>query len=175
VDHLSRGREDAERVTREIRSAGFKCSFLRFDATAPEELVGQFETTCKPNQLYFFATPPISLETGDWFSPDIIGWDFMRFRKKRINHQRLLKMRLTDCYRTSQNQLFGDSQLLAYDRLQVTCVLLSPESSLTPFQRAKGSGRRTALASRIALLDSLVFACPDRHGRSMVSGHDVAV
>jgi hypothetical protein len=65
-----RGREDAERVTREIRSAGFKCSFLRFDATASEELVGQFETTWKPNQLYFFVTPPISLETGDWFSPE---------------------------------------------------------------------------------------------------------
>jgi len=28
------GKEDAERVTQEIRSAGFKCSCLRFDATA---------------------------------------------------------------------------------------------------------------------------------------------
>jgi len=65
-----RGREDAERVTREIRSAGFKCSCLRFDATASEELVGQFETAWKPNQLYYFATPPISLEAGDWFSPE---------------------------------------------------------------------------------------------------------
>jgi acyl dehydratase/NAD(P)-dependent dehydrogenase (short-subunit alcohol dehydrogenase family) len=65
-----RGREDAERVTREIRSAGFKCSYLRFDATASEELIGQFESTWKPNQLYYFATPPISLETGDWFSPE---------------------------------------------------------------------------------------------------------
>jgi NAD(P)-dependent dehydrogenase (short-subunit alcohol dehydrogenase family) len=66
----NRGREDAERVTREIRSAGFKCSCLRFDATASEEFVGQFETTWKPNQLYYFATPPISLETGDWFSSE---------------------------------------------------------------------------------------------------------
>jgi len=65
-----RGREDAERVAQEIRSAGFKCSCLRFDATASEELVGQFETAWKPNQLYYFATPPISLETGDWFSAE---------------------------------------------------------------------------------------------------------
>jgi len=64
------GREDAERVTQEIRSAGFKCSSLRFDATASEELAGQFETAWRPNQLYYFATPPISLETGEWFSPE---------------------------------------------------------------------------------------------------------
>ena len=65
-----RGREDAERVAQEIRSAGFKCSCLRFDVTAPKELVGQFENAWKPNQLFYFATPPISLETGDWFSPE---------------------------------------------------------------------------------------------------------
>ena len=65
-----RGREDAERVTREIRSAGFHCSCLRFDATASEELRGDFESSWKPNQLYYFATPPISLEAGDWFSPE---------------------------------------------------------------------------------------------------------
>jgi len=64
------GKEDAERVTQEIRSAGFKCSCLRFDATASEELAGQFETAWRPNQLYYFATPPISLETGEWFSPE---------------------------------------------------------------------------------------------------------
>jgi len=64
------GREDAERVTQEIRSAGFKCNYLRFDATAPEELVGQFEIAWKPNQLYYFATPPISLKKGDWFSAE---------------------------------------------------------------------------------------------------------
>ncbi len=64
------GKEDAERVTQEIRSAGFKCSCLRFDATASEELAGQLETAWGPNQLYYFATPPISLETGDWFSPE---------------------------------------------------------------------------------------------------------
>jgi acyl dehydratase/NAD(P)-dependent dehydrogenase (short-subunit alcohol dehydrogenase family) len=66
----NQGREDAERVTREIQSAGFKCSCLRFDATASEELAGQFETAWRPNQLYYFATAPISLETGDWFSPE---------------------------------------------------------------------------------------------------------
>jgi len=64
------GREDAERVTQEIRSAGFKCNYLRFDATASEELAGQFETAWRPSQLYYFATPPISLETGEWFSPE---------------------------------------------------------------------------------------------------------
>jgi len=64
------GREDAERVTEEIRSAGFKCSYVRFDATASEELAGQCEIAWKPNQLYYFATPPISLEKGDWFSPE---------------------------------------------------------------------------------------------------------
>jgi acyl dehydratase len=65
-----RGKADAERVTREIQSAGFKCSSLRFDATASEELLGQFKSGWKPNQLYYFATPPISLEPGDWFSAE---------------------------------------------------------------------------------------------------------
>jgi NAD(P)-dependent dehydrogenase (short-subunit alcohol dehydrogenase family) len=65
-----RGKADAERVTREIQSAGFKCNCLRFDATASEELLGQFKEGWKPNQLYYFATPLISLEGGDWFSAE---------------------------------------------------------------------------------------------------------
>jgi hypothetical protein len=65
-----RGKADAERVTREIQSAGFKSSSLRFDATASEELLGQFKSGWKPNQLYYFATPSISLEPGDWFSAE---------------------------------------------------------------------------------------------------------
>ncbi len=66
-----RGREDAERVAQEIRSAGFKCCCSPFDSTASSEnLGGQFGTTWKPNQLYYFATPPISLEKGDWFSSE---------------------------------------------------------------------------------------------------------
>jgi NAD(P)-dependent dehydrogenase (short-subunit alcohol dehydrogenase family) len=67
----NRGREDAERVTREIQSAGFKCSYFQFDATAPVEIVPtQFGCVWRPNQLYYFATPTISLETGDWFSTE---------------------------------------------------------------------------------------------------------
>jgi NAD(P)-dependent dehydrogenase (short-subunit alcohol dehydrogenase family) len=66
----NRGREDAERVTREIRSAGFKCSSLQFDVTAAETLLAELGSTWKPNQLYYFATPPISLETGDLFSSE---------------------------------------------------------------------------------------------------------
>jgi NADP-dependent 3-hydroxy acid dehydrogenase YdfG len=66
----NRGREDAERVTREIRSAGFKCSCLQFDVTATETLLAKLGSTWKPNQLYYFATPPISLETGDLFSSE---------------------------------------------------------------------------------------------------------
>jgi NAD(P)-dependent dehydrogenase (short-subunit alcohol dehydrogenase family) len=65
-----RGKEDAERVTQEIRSAGFKCSFFQFDATTSKELGGQFEAGWSPNQLYYFATSPISLEAGEWFSPE---------------------------------------------------------------------------------------------------------
>jgi len=67
----NQGREDAERVTREIQSAGFKCGYFRFDATASSEnLLAQLGSAWTPNQLYYFATPPISLETGDWFSPE---------------------------------------------------------------------------------------------------------
>jgi len=66
-----RGRDDAERVTREIRSAGFECNYLPFDATtSSESLVAQLGTGWKPNQLYYFATPPISLEAEDRFSPE---------------------------------------------------------------------------------------------------------
>ena len=64
------GRDDAERVVQEIRSAGLKCSCLQFDATTSEHLKGQFAAGWTPNQLYYFATPPISLEVGDWFSPE---------------------------------------------------------------------------------------------------------
>jgi hypothetical protein len=65
-----RGKEDGERVTREIRSARFKCNHLRFDATAPAELSGEFSLGWKPNTLFYFATPPISLGAGDWFSSE---------------------------------------------------------------------------------------------------------
>jgi len=33
-------------------------------------LLGQFKEGWKPNQLYYFATPLISLEGGDWFSAE---------------------------------------------------------------------------------------------------------
>jgi NAD(P)-dependent dehydrogenase (short-subunit alcohol dehydrogenase family) len=67
----SQGRDDAERVTREIQSAGFKCRYFQFDATAPVEIVpAQFGRVWAPNQVYYFATPPVSLETGDWFSQE---------------------------------------------------------------------------------------------------------
>ena len=67
----NQGREDAERVTREIQSAGFKCGYIRFDATASSEnLLAQLGSAWTPNQLYYFATSPISLDTGDWFSPE---------------------------------------------------------------------------------------------------------
>ena len=66
-----RGKEDAERVAQEIRSAGFKCCCSPFDSTASfENLGGQFGSAWRPNQLYYFATPPISLEKGDWFSSE---------------------------------------------------------------------------------------------------------
>ncbi len=66
-----RGKPDAERITQEIRSAGFKCTCLPFDSTASSEaLLRQLRTGWKPNQLYYFATPPISLEKGDWFSSE---------------------------------------------------------------------------------------------------------
>jgi acyl dehydratase/NAD(P)-dependent dehydrogenase (short-subunit alcohol dehydrogenase family) len=65
------GKEDAERVTQEIQSAGFKCSCLAFDALAySESLALHLGSTWQPNQLYYFATPPISLERGEVFSAE---------------------------------------------------------------------------------------------------------
>jgi hypothetical protein len=67
----SQGQEDAERVTREIQSAGLKCNCFRFDAIAcPDILPEQLGSSWTPNQLYYFATPPISLESTDWFLPE---------------------------------------------------------------------------------------------------------
>lgn len=63
------GKEDAERVAEEIRSAGFKCNYVPFNVTtSSESLAAQLGTAWKPNELYYFATPPISLEAEGWFS-----------------------------------------------------------------------------------------------------------
>jgi MaoC like domain len=65
------GKGDAERVTQEIRAAGFKCNCLGFDALAySEDLAVHLTDGWRPNQLYYFATPPISLEAGGWFAPE---------------------------------------------------------------------------------------------------------
>jgi len=83
-------------------------------------------------------------------------------------------MRLTYWDHIGQHQLY--SQVVPYERLQVICVLLSPESPLIRFQPEQGSRRRIALASRITLLGSLVFARSDPgHGWSMVWGNDLAI
>ncbi len=66
-----RGKEDAARVTNEIRSTGFKCTCLAFDVTDSSDLlIGQLGAEWKPNQLYYFATPPISLEKQNGFSSE---------------------------------------------------------------------------------------------------------
>jgi hypothetical protein len=68
------------------------------------------------------------------------------------------------------------SQLVPYERLQATCVLLSPQSPLIRFQLDEDSRRRIGRFFFPTLLRSLVFACPDPgHGWSMVIGGDLAI
>ena len=71
---------------------------------------------------------------------------------------------------------FFDSQLVAYDRPEVICVLLSPESPLLRFEMDEYSRCSTALASYVTLLRSFVFACPEQcHGRAVFIGDDLAI
>jgi len=69
------------------------------------------------------------------------------------------------------------SEVIACDPLEVTCILLFLESLLTRFQPKECCpGCRPALASRVTLLRSFGFACPDSfHGWSMVIGDDLAI
>jgi hypothetical protein len=89
--------------------------------------------------------------------------------------KKLLKIRLTRCDPTREPRFF-DSQLVTYDRPQVICVLLSPESPLIRFEMDEYSRCSTALASYITLLRSFVFACPEQcHGRAVFIGDDLAI
>jgi acyl dehydratase/NAD(P)-dependent dehydrogenase (short-subunit alcohol dehydrogenase family) len=64
-----RGVEDARRVTQEICKAGFNCRYIECDSRNPQNLSTALGNW-KPNQLYYFATPSISFQTGTWFSHD---------------------------------------------------------------------------------------------------------
>lgn len=57
------GREDADRVAREIRDAGGICHVLAYDATARDGESLQI-AGFSPNQLYYLATPPIRPGSG---------------------------------------------------------------------------------------------------------------
>ena len=90
--------------------------------------------------------------------------------------KKLLKIRLTRCDHTREPQAFDDSHLITYDRWQIICVLLSPESPLIRFYMDEYSRCSTALASYITLLRSFVFACAEQcHGRTIFVGDDLAI
>jgi hypothetical protein len=64
-----RGSEDAERLASEIRGSGGKCECIRFDAGNPDDQsLRTLRAEWKPTQLYYFATPLISLERRTGFS-----------------------------------------------------------------------------------------------------------
>ena len=90
--------------------------------------------------------------------------------------KKLLRIGLTRCDHTREPQGFDDSHLITYDRRQIICVLLSPESPLIRFYTDEYSRCSTALASYIILLRSFVFACPEQcHGRAIFIGDDLAI
>jgi hypothetical protein len=64
-----RGKEDAERVVKEIRAAGGACQTLEYDAGRPaaEQLA---RLTDAPTHAYFFATPVIFRAQAEIFSTD---------------------------------------------------------------------------------------------------------
>ncbi len=88
----------------------------------------------------------------------------MRFRRKTLLSH------------ASKHQALDDSQLEAYDRPQVICVLLSPESPLIRFEMDEYLRCSTALASYITLLHSFVFARSGPfYGRSILGGEYMAI
>ena len=63
------GGNDAERVAREIRAAGYACEILRYDARKPaaEQLASLPDA---PTHAYYFATPPIARPQSEVFSEE---------------------------------------------------------------------------------------------------------
>ena len=99
----------------------------------------------------------------------LILWAFVK-NGKTANES--LKMRLTDCDRTSQDQSLDGSQLAPYDRPEIARVLLFPETPLIWFQSDDSSAYHTA---RTTVLRSVFFAWPDSHSRAMVLGDELAI
>jgi len=90
--------------------------------------------------------------------------------------KKLFKMRLTRCDHTREPQAFDESHLITYDRRQIICVLLSPESPLVRFSMDEYSRCSTALALYIILLHSFVFVRSGPfHGRSILGGEYMAI
>jgi hypothetical protein len=70
----------------------------------------------------------------------------------------------------------GELRITYCDRLQVTRVSLSPESSLVRVRPHRGASYRTALNSHITLRCCFAFARPEHcQRRSMVIGDELAI
>jgi acyl dehydratase/NAD(P)-dependent dehydrogenase (short-subunit alcohol dehydrogenase family) len=66
-----RGRTDAAKLTEEIGAAGGSSHSFAYDVTHPDDsTLRRLASEWLPTQLYYFATPLISLEKGPLFSPE---------------------------------------------------------------------------------------------------------
>jgi acyl dehydratase/NAD(P)-dependent dehydrogenase (short-subunit alcohol dehydrogenase family) len=66
-----RGRSDATKLTEEIGAAGGSSDSFAYDVTDPDDSrLRRLASEWLPTQLYYFATPLISLERGPLFSPE---------------------------------------------------------------------------------------------------------
>lgn len=90
------GRDDAERVTTEIRQAGGNCESLAYDSRllAAEQLASLNAT---PTHAYYFATPPIFRPQSQIFSPERLR-DFLAVYVDGF-------WQLSQALRASQNKL----------------------------------------------------------------------
>lgn len=63
------GKDEAERVTAEIRAAGAECEMLQYDALKPAaEQLDSLSAT--PTHAYYFATPPIYRPQAEVYNPE---------------------------------------------------------------------------------------------------------
>jgi acyl dehydratase/NAD(P)-dependent dehydrogenase (short-subunit alcohol dehydrogenase family) len=66
-----RGRTDATKLTEEIGAAGGSSRSFAYDVTQPNDsTLRRLGNEWRPTQLYYFATPLITLEKGPLFSPE---------------------------------------------------------------------------------------------------------
>ncbi len=139
------GRQDAERVASEIRTAGGHCDVVRYDVGDPRDLVSAL-ATLPPSHLYYFASPKISVKRGGPFDPAL----YARFAAVYVDG---LEASIAAC------RAAGTARLRIF--IPSSTVLDQPVPNLEEYARAKATAEaRGAVLAREDDLEVIVRRLP---------------